>query len=243
MSDIFLMTLPVLLPSLNLHKQKHESSMYVWVTWLIISLCIFSCISSLKQIYIVRHDPHDVYTHVKLKPPKISTCKCVIEVQCAGAEPWNLSHLWLAPWLWELWALCTSSSSLDRSSSSCSSVSAECCCLLTRMISCRRASFSRRSCMKSRSRSASARPDQLSLSSCASWCCILCTLRGQKRKRHHPHSPHSPLSQLRSHTSQYHPSFSTYTQCLVFSLSQRRNKPLSTQNNMTGNYHNMLANI
>lgn len=93
------MSLPVLLPSLNLHKQKHESSMYVWVTWLIISLCIFSCISSLKQIYIVRHDPHDVYTHVKLKPPKISTCKCVIEVQCAGAKILNPDISLTSDWL------------------------------------------------------------------------------------------------------------------------------------------------
>lgn len=92
------------------------------------------------------------------------------------------SHLWLAPWLWELCALCSSSSSLQRSSSSCCSVSGACCCLLTRMSSCRSASFSRTSCRKSRSRSASARPDQLSLSSCASWCWMLCTLRKRRRK-------------------------------------------------------------
>lgn len=89
------------------------------------------------------------------------------------------SHLWLAPWHWELWALCTSSSSLVRSSSSCSG---GCCRLLTRMISCRRDSFSRSSCIRSRSRSASARSDQLSLSSCANWCCILCTLTEREGK-------------------------------------------------------------
>lgn len=126
-----------------------------------------------KKIH--KHD-NDNIKNVLIRPN-------VIQDQCPNLKFDNTardhSHLWLAPWLWALWALCTSSSSLERSSSSCSTVSGECCCLLTRMISCSRASFSRKSCMKSRSRSASARPDQLSLSSCASWCCMLCTLREQ----------------------------------------------------------------
>lgn len=46
--------------------------------------------------------------------------------------------------------------------------------------------------MKSRSRSASARPDQLSLSSWASWCCMLCTLQGPKNN--HPGSSYGPRS-------------------------------------------------
>lgn len=93
----------------------------------------------------------------------------------------NKADLWLAPWLWTLWAFCTSSSSLCFSSCSWSSVSGECCCWLSRVISWSRASFSRSNCRQSQSRSASARPDQLSLSNWANWCWILDILRERQQ--------------------------------------------------------------
>lgn len=113
-------------------------------------------------------------------------CSSICSLQAAGSLHYLVSmldeaDLWLAPWLWVLWAFCTSSSSLCLSSCSWTSTSGGWCCSLRRVSSCKSASFSFSSCRQSRSRSASARPDQLSLSNLASWCWMLDTLKARHR--------------------------------------------------------------